>query len=86
MNADMTVNDVIDTLNWEQRDMLYHLVGYALETGRNYLAGNGDFDNHIQRKLRKIYNDLNKEQKIVVTYSIKEAKKEYRNNKEKGNE
>lgn len=76
-NKDMSIDDIISALNYEQRDMLYTLIGYALETGRYYIAGNGDFDNHIQRNLRKTYNKLTKKQKIAVTYLVDEAINEF---------
>lgn len=75
---DMFYHLIIDTLNSEQRDMFYHLISYAAGTGRNYIAGNGDFDNHIQRKLRKTYNELNKIQKNVVTYLVDKAINDFR--------
>ena len=65
---DKSINEIFDTLNQEQRESIHYLVGHAVETGKNYIAGNGYFDNSKQRSLRKFYNDLNKEQKITVDY------------------
>jgi hypothetical protein len=76
-NKDISINDVVNTLNEYQRIMLYYLVGYALDTGRNYICGPGNFDNYKQRKLREIYNSISEEQKLAVDYLINEAMKEH---------
>lgn len=78
LEKDISINDVVNTLNEDQRKMLYYLVGYALDTGRNYICGPGNFDNHKQHELREIYNSINEEQKLTVDYLIKEAMKEHR--------
>ena len=74
-----TVFDVFKSLNYQQKEMSYAVIGYALETGKNILTSKSiTIDNHKSRKLRLIYNTLNEQQKTVVDYLIKEARKEFK--------
>lgn len=77
-----TINDIIESFNDEQKEMLYYFVGCAMETGKNYLLVKGDFK---QRKNLKVYESLSVLEKIVVEYIVKKAIEDYkvRNNKSK---
>ena len=76
-NKDISINGVVNTLNEDQREMLYYLVGYALDTGRNYICGTGNFDNSKQRELRELYSSLDNLQKITIDCLISDAIREY---------
>lgn len=71
--SERTVNDVFQTLTEEQRNMVYKLVGYAVENRRYYLAGDGKFDNADQRRLREIYDGMNDEQRKLVNLLVEQA-------------
>lgn len=73
-----TLGEVFDTLNEEQRMLAYYLVGYAIETGRYYLAGNGTSDNHDQAMKRTIYNGMNPGQRLAVDLLVEKTIKEVR--------
>ena len=83
IDEDISINGVVNTLNGDQREMLYYLVGYALDTGRICICGTGNFDNSKQRKLREIYNSINEEQKLTVDYLINEAMKDHQKERNK---
>lgn len=68
--SDKTMGMIFLSLNYDQTEMTYYLVGYAIENGRNYLAGDGKFDGYKQRKLRNVYKTLNHEQCLVVNFLV----------------
>lgn len=82
--ASMTVADIFETLNDSQREMVYYLVGYAMDTGRNYIAGTGAFDNDKQRELRAVHKTLNEIQKAMVAMIVGEAIFEHNQSRSKG--
>lgn len=81
---ELTVQDVYESLDGYQKDALYYLVGYALNTGRNYIPGNGDMDNAKQKELRRIFNNMNDDQQKLVRVLIDQAIDTYKQNKKGG--
>lgn len=68
--SDKTLEMVFLSLNYDQTEITYYLVGYAIENGRNYLASDGKFDRYRQRKLRAVYKTLDKEQRLLVDFLV----------------
>lgn len=68
--SDKTMGMIFLSLNYDQTEMVYYLVGYAIENGRNYLAGDGEFDGYRQRKLRAVYKTLDNEQRLLVDFLV----------------
>jgi hypothetical protein len=65
-----TVQDVFDTLNEEQKNVVYYMLAEALKSAKGEAPAVAHAD---QSDIRDVFNTLNDEQKNVVAYMVGEA-------------
>ena len=82
-NSDKTIEDVFDTLNDEQKDAVYFLIGQAMENGSNESDDSGNSDDgeveHADtdnKTVQDVFDTLNEEQKNMVYFLIGQAVEE----------
>ena len=83
MNEDMTVQDVFDTLTEEQKQVVYFLIGQAVEDNTATLAQSGLDDDATAQE---VYESLNEQQQELFNSLFEDAQEEINHANQKGEE
>jgi len=83
MNQDMTVQDVFDTLTDEQKQVVYFLIGQAVEDSEATLAQSGLDDDATAQE---VYESLNEQQQELFNSLFEDAQEEINHANQKGEE
>lgn len=73
-----TVSQIFDSLSDRGKFCAYSIVGYACETGKNLLHVNKNTIDPWQQECIDAYSWMNKEQKTVVDYLIRDAIEQFK--------
>jgi HK97 family phage prohead protease len=83
MNPDMTVQDVFETLTEEQKQVVYFLIGQAVEDSEATLAQSGLDDDATAQE---VYESLNEQQQELFNSLFEDAQEEINHANQKGEE
>lgn len=79
VDENITLGEIYNSLNDQQINLLYFMVGHVIDYGKNY-----KFDNKTKEtayRYREIYESLDNEQAILFHAILANVRKEYRKKK-----